>query len=286
MTFRPRRLAAVLAFGAACTVLCVALSPGGIAPATYDHRDLHAERPTALRDPGPAPAAQRPPAPTTLSYTSGGRSLKVWEARPPGDGPHPVVVYLHGGAALEDAEWQAAQAFVAAGYAVVAPTWRGESGNPGHYELCYGELDDAIAAVRWAAQREGLDHTRMFAFGYQTGGVLSAFLSLHGELPLLATASVSAMYTADALGELGVPLPFVDDPTERELRTFPPFFGQPAGSHIAYVGGLDPLIAPLEDKLQAAAERGQLRVNLLWLRADHRSALAPAIQAFTAQIGS
>lgn len=286
MTLRPRRLVGILICMLLCARLCVGLTPSGIPPATYDYRAQRQERPVRLRAPPvAAPAPQRPPPPTAQTYASDGHALKVWLAQPPGAGPHPVVLYLHGGAALEADEWRAAQAFVDAGYAVVAPTWRGESGNPGRYALCYGEVDDAIAAVRWAAAQPTLDARRMFSFGYQTGGVISALLSLYGELPLVATASVSAMYGADDLDALGLPLPFEDTPLARELRTFPPFVGQPAHPHIAYLGGRDPLIAPHEARLQAATERGQLRVNLLWLSADHRGALEPAISAFIAQIG-
>ena len=285
MTLRPRRLAAVLLLFVVCTLLCVLVSPKKIPPATYDYRVQHHTVPTQLHTTAPAAAPHNPPSVQPLTYTSDGQTLKVWLARPNQPQPHPVIVYLHAGTALEQAEWDAVQAFVDAGYAVVAPTWRGEHGNPGIYSLCYDEVDDAVAAVQWAAQQPGLDSRRMFAFGNETGGVMAGFLAMYGELPLLATASVSALYFPQDLDQVGVPLPFVDTRIEREMRTLTPFFEQPVLPHIAYLGELDPLVAPHADKLLEASERGGIRINLFWMPTERHSALQPAIQAFMAQIG-
>ena len=268
-----------------CIALCCALSPDSIPPAAYDYRTERSSRPPKLHSPGPAPPPRDAPPPTALTYPSAGRDLQVWVARPDGPPPHPVILFFHSGTALERSEWDATQAIVDAGYAVVAPTWRGENGNPGDHELCYGEVDDAVAAVRWAAEQPGLDPRMMFVLGHQVGGVISGFVSLYEDLPLLMTASVSAMYTQESLNDLGLPFPFVDGLRARELRVFPPFFGQPRLPHIAYLSEQDPLVAPLEELLQEASEREQIRVNMLWLSPPPAQLLEPAIDAFLQQIG-
>ena len=270
---------------AVCTLLCMRVTPNGLPPATYAYRVQHLAHRTQLHAPDAAPAPRVPPPPTPLDYPSAGHRLRVWVATPTTPAPHPVIVYLHGGTGLSASEWEAAQTFVASGYAVVAPTWRGENGNPGIHELCHGEVDDAMAAVRWAAAREDLDGQRMFAFGHETGGVMAGFLAMHGELPLIATASVSALYQPKDLHKLEIPLPFVDTPQEREIRTLTPFFDQPVLPHIAYLGEQDPLVAPHADQLLDASERGQIRINLLWLPAGHHDVLLPAMEAFLLQIG-
>ena len=105
------------------------------------------------------------------------------------------------------------------------------------------------------------------------------------DLPLLMTASVSAMYTQESLNDLGLSFPFVDSLRARELRVFPPFFGQPRLPHIASLSEQDPLVAPLEELLQEASEREQIRVNLLWMAPPPEELLPSAIDAFLLQIG-
>ena len=283
--YRPQRLLLPLGVLLLGVGMCAVTRPSGIQPAHYSYREARPQRDPALLHPGPAPPPHDPPpAAEAQTYPSGDLALQVWIRRPPAAALLPVILYLHSGTALEAAELARVQPFVDAGYAVVAPTWRGENGNPGAQELLYGEVDDAQAAVQWAAQQPGLDGRRMFAFGHEAGGVIAGMLSLYPELPLVVTASVSGLLQEDALDSLGGPLPFRDTAPGRQIRVFPPFFGQTIVPHIAYVGTQDRAIAPHRAPLEAAAEARGDRVHLLWLPGDRDSILPAAIAAFLEQI--
>ena len=64
-----------------------------------------------------------------------------------------------------------------AGFAVLLPTPRAENGNPGDFEMFFGELDDARAALERARSLRGIDPDRIAIFGHSAGAVLTALLS-------------------------------------------------------------------------------------------------------------
>ena len=87
--------------------------------------------------------------------------------------------------------------FLAAGFAVMTPTLRGENGNPGSFELFYGEVDDAEAAVRFLAAQPRIDSKRIYTFGHSVGGGISALLSLRPEIPVRKGGSSGGLYSRD-----------------------------------------------------------------------------------------
>lgn len=286
MRLRPRRLVAVLVVFFIAAINCYVFTPRGIAPAPFNFHAQRAAHQTTLQRPPPdLTLSPTLPTPHTATYPAPVGDLKVWVQRPDAPRPHPTILYFHDGVALEAEELARVSPFVAAGYAVVIPTWRGEHGNPGQHEFVYGELEDAQAAVRWTAEHPDFDEQLLFTFGVETGGILSAMLSLQNDLPITATASVSAMVQPRHLDPLTEALPFEEAPLERQLRSFTPYFSQVYQPHIAYVGEADPLIAPYEDVLQTAIERDGTRVNLLWTPGDARAVVPEAITAFIQQIG-
>jgi dipeptidyl aminopeptidase/acylaminoacyl peptidase len=80
--------------------------------------------------------------------------------------PPPGLLYCHGGCSIDDEDFDVASAFVEAGFAVLMPTRRGEHGNPGSYELFFGEVDDARAAAEVLRWEPRVDRTRL---GYSMG---------------------------------------------------------------------------------------------------------------------
>jgi acetyl esterase len=94
---------------------------------------------------------------------------------PKGAGPHPVLVYLHGGGWVcgsPATHRKLAHRFAEAGYLVVNVDYRLAPEHP-----FPTPFDDCVAAIRWAsreAQRFGGDPTRLAVGGDSAGGNLSA----------------------------------------------------------------------------------------------------------------
>jgi dipeptidyl aminopeptidase/acylaminoacyl peptidase len=113
-----------------------------------------------------------------------------WVFVPPGEGPHPVLLSIHGGpfAAYGPHFFDETQVYTEAGYAVVMCNPRGSSGyGESHGQAIRGSfgnldaadvlafLDDALANV------PGLDSTRIGILGGSYGGYLTAWLIAHDQ---------------------------------------------------------------------------------------------------------
>jgi dipeptidyl aminopeptidase/acylaminoacyl peptidase len=72
----------------------------------------------------------------------------------------PVLVFLHGGFALGEQDLSGCEVFTKQGFIVFAPSYRGENGNEGNFELFSGEVEDAKAAVKWIAKQPFADSTK------------------------------------------------------------------------------------------------------------------------------
>ena len=136
-----------------------------------------------LRIRGPAPRPYRngiPPAGVTeVEYPSGDLKLKGWLSAAAGDGrKRPAVVFLHGGWSLSEEDWENVAPFASAGFVLFMPALRAENGNPGSYESFLGEVDDAIAAGRYASSLPGVDPNNVFVAGHSVGGVLTCLVSM------------------------------------------------------------------------------------------------------------
>src|SRR5690606_37405015 len=93
-----------------------------------------------------------PPGVSRVAYPSGELELAAWYAVPLGASSGrsaPALVYFHGDFAFGPDDFEAVRPFLEAGYVVMTPTLRGENGNPGDFELLWGEIDDARAAIEW-----------------------------------------------------------------------------------------------------------------------------------------
>lgn len=132
--------------------------------------------------------ADSPPSPPAdvfeqVRYPAQPGLLSAYITPDPKDGKkHPAVVWAHGGfGGISEEFWsaapasndQSAAAFRAAGLVLMVPSWRGENGNPGRFELFYGEVDDLLAAVDYAKSRPYVDPERVYVAGHSTGGTLA-----------------------------------------------------------------------------------------------------------------
>jgi alpha/beta superfamily hydrolase len=108
-----------------------------------------------------------------MTFRSGGEDCAAWLTLPAGDGPHPVVLLVHGGGAthgmmLEQYE----RRFSAAGLAVLAFDFRhiGESGGtPRQLMSLRRYFEDIDAALAFVRTRPELDPSRIALWGTSFG---------------------------------------------------------------------------------------------------------------------
>lgn len=128
------------------------------------------------------------PAQELIATSPDGTQVHGWVVLPEGEGPHPVLLSIHGGpfAAYGPAFFDEAQVYAAAGYAVVMCNPRGSASyGEAHGAAIRGAfgdrdmadvlafLDHALAAV------PGLDADRVGVMGGSYGGYLTAWIVAH-----------------------------------------------------------------------------------------------------------
>ncbi len=124
-----------------------------------------------------------------VRYASPAGKLAAYLSKNPGGkNRYPAVVWAHGG--FGGAGCGRSKIFRERNIVMLCPSWRGENDNPGRYEMFYGELDDALAAVRYLESVPYVDPDRIYFAGHSTGGTIS----------LLVAASTSRVRAVFALG--------------------------------------------------------------------------------------
>ena len=127
--------------------------------------------------------------PRLVQYpTFDGRQIPAFLYQPAGDGPFPVIVYIHGG---PEAQYRPSfsstfQSWIAElGAAVVAPNVRGSNGYGKEYlTLDNGMLrEDSVrdigALLDWIAAQPGLDESRVAVYGGSYGGYMVLASLMH-----------------------------------------------------------------------------------------------------------
>lgn len=135
--------------------------------------------PSAYRADGVA-ATPPPEIFSVVRYPSAVGNLVAYLSPKPIDNKkHPAVLWAHGGfGGIGSWLWdkndeQAPSAFQKAGFVVMTPSWRGENDNPGRFELFYGEVLDAVAAIEYLAKVPYVDPDRIYMVGHSTGGTIT-----------------------------------------------------------------------------------------------------------------
>jgi dipeptidyl aminopeptidase/acylaminoacyl peptidase len=118
---------------------------------------------------------------------SDGYEVHGWLVLPDGDGPHPVVLAVHGGPFMYHG-WgffDEAQVYATAGYAVVLPNPRGSAGyGQAHGQAVIGkfgtvDVDDVLSLLDVALARPDCDADRVGVMGGSYGGFMTSWLSAH-----------------------------------------------------------------------------------------------------------
>ncbi|MFK7768565.1 MAG: hypothetical protein AB8B55_15185 [Mariniblastus sp.] len=224
---------------------------------------------------------------TWVTYPSGNASLKaiLWMPEKV-KGTHPVVIYLHDGHALEPSVLKQAEHFHKNNMIVMCPSFRGENGNPGYFELIFGEVNDAVSAVNWIAEQPNVNRSQIYVFGYGVGGGVSALMSLQGETKVQMTASCSGLYQSGIFQNWPGGVPFnVHNQWESNSRVLLGRIAQMKQPHIAYLGHDDLDFKNSTDL--ASKETALLPTSMLTVRpvdGNHQTSLRNAVRAFESYI--
>lgn len=249
--------------------------------------DLRSTWTTSLLHAGPAPGPNKlspPPAGVELvSYDSPVGPLPAWWAHPSAQGAQvPLVVFAHAGFALDARTFDGCVPLLQAGYAVMLPTWRGETGNPGSFEMYGGELDDLAAAVRFGAAQRGVDPARVYVVGEQEGGHLAALTALRPDIPIAGSASIGGLFRSEDFLFWRKMVPFdLDNPLELRMRLLYPNLAEMKRGHIAYVSEEDEVSAKAVAAFDTEARRRGARLRIEVIKANQRKTLGGALTRFT-----
>lgn len=215
-----------------------------------------------------------------VEYESGDKKLMAWLVLPDREPPYPAVIFAHDGFALSRADYTNAVPFVSHGFAVLIPSWRGENSNPGDFEMCYGEVDDLVAAIDYMASRKKIDKGSIFAAGQGVGAttvMLAAELSPH----LRKAAACGGRPDMFEAGEAYEHAPFDQrNAEERLMRSPQQFVDDLKCPMLLLYGDKDPshkFFKEQAEKMSKDSKKFPILVEDI-TGATHQTALAPAIQ--------
>ncbi|MBM7775366.1 dipeptidyl aminopeptidase/acylaminoacyl peptidase [Actinokineospora baliensis] len=116
-----------------------------------------------------------------------GYATHGWLVLPEGEGPHPVLLAVHGGPFMYHGWgfYDEAQVYAAAGYAVVLPNPRGSAGyGESHGRTLIGamgtvDVDDVLSVLDAALERPDVDPAGVGVMGGSYGGWMTGWLAAH-----------------------------------------------------------------------------------------------------------
>jgi dipeptidyl aminopeptidase/acylaminoacyl peptidase len=135
-----------------------------------------------------------------------GYPVHGWVVRPAGEGPHPVLLLIHGGPFTQYG-WRLfdeAQVYAGAGYAVVMGNPRGSCGyGEAHGRAVIGNVGevsaaDLLALLDAALSSPDLDRSRVGVLGGSHGGFMTTWLAAHHGARFRAAVSERAVNAIDS----------------------------------------------------------------------------------------
>lgn len=214
--------------------------------------------------------ARTPPAPDTVVRYGDGPTAFAHLYRPAGGGPHPVLVFVHGGCWRSQYDLayggHLARALADDGVAVWSIEYRRLGDLGGGWPGTFHDVSAALDHLRAIAGTERLDLSRVVVAGHSAGGHLALWLAARPALP--ATSPLRQGTPLPVAGVVGIAA--ITDLAAYEAATG-------CGSAVRPLLGDDPgaYAARLED---ASPVRRPPRVPV-WLVAGGRDAIVPVSQA-------
>jgi dipeptidyl aminopeptidase/acylaminoacyl peptidase len=151
-------------------------------------------------------AADTPPAGLpmrSVTFLSDGVEIQAWLGTPPGEGPFPLVIEMHGGPTAVETDVYAPnlQAWLDHGFAVMSVNYRGSTTFGRDFEraiwgkLGTVEVDDIAAARQWAVDQGIAQADSVLITGWSYGGYLT--LQTIGKRPDLWAGGMAGIAIAD-----------------------------------------------------------------------------------------
>jgi acetyl esterase/lipase len=196
-------------------------------------------------------------------------ALQFGELRlPETPGPHPVIVFIHGGCWLNqfslDHVSAMSRALANQGYAVWTPEYRrvGDAGGgwPGTFE----DIVRSIGLLNELVPEYSLDLSRVIIMGHSAGGHLALWLAAQNNLPICGVISLAGICDLRAYERLGndcaASLPGLLGGTSREVperwAKANPIELRPIGIPVSLIHGERDTIVPLSQSESFAAAAG------------------------------
>lgn len=246
------------------------------------------------------PEVKRGPPPPTppesvfslVRYPSSVGTLAAYVTPDPGDGKRrPAVIWCHGGfGGIGRWLWRRPEftgVFHRAGMVVFCPSWRSENDNPGRFELFYGEVDDALAAVKHVRSLPYVDPERVYVAGHSTGGTIAMLVAL-------STDDVRAAFSLGGAPDIGAVVgdgrgygntPFDwRDPKEAWLRSPNRFVKTLRTPTFWFEGEESGYVADGRSMAESAAEVGSPFHAYVIEDEDHHSIIGPVCALVAARI--
>ncbi len=211
-----------------------------------------------------------------IDYRSGSLTLAAFVDPPPSDGSQrPGLLFLHGGFAYGDGDWEMPQPYRDAGYVVMTPTLRGENGQQGKFTLYFEEVNDVLAAANALAELPYVDEEQIFVAGHSAGGSLAALAAMASDR-FRAAASLSGCMDQRLNSDIA---PFrQSDEREFELRS-PRYYASSFKCPTRlYVGSQEFLLASSTEGTASRAQKAGLDVQARRVPGDHFTSVTPAIR--------
>lgn len=261
------------------------LSPTSFPEQKEDYVEARKTFKTKLTRQGSAPQnfdrdEEPPPGVVWTTYTSGNHRFRAWvSGQPARGGPKPAVLFLHGGFAFGEGDWDQTQQLEDAGYVVMMPMLRGENGQPGNFTLFYDEVDDVVAAAEALAKIPYVDPNRIYVCGHSAGGTL-ALLAAMTSPRFKAAASFSGSPDQKLFCRSNPELVVFDTKDEREYQmrsplAFPKSFKCPVR---IYYGDEEFFFKDPSKKLAEVSSKAGLDVKAVSVPGDHFDSVEPAME--------
>jgi pimeloyl-ACP methyl ester carboxylesterase len=187
-----------------------------------------------------------------VEFHSGGTRCAAWLTSPPGDGPHPAIVLVHGfGATHEMMLPQYEQHFAAAGIATLAFDYRntGESdGQPRQHISLRAQRVDVEAALGYARSHPAIDGARVGLWGTSLGGMNVLRVAATRDDVAVAIVQCPMVHGPAAVRRLGVVpglrlAPYIVLDVARAVlrrgRQYVPIVGQPGTAAMVTIAGAE-----------------------------------------------